>query len=184
MRTKRKRTVVSRAAEQEKINEKVRKDDLSDKERELEDLAESYELYYDLGIDRSLADVATRMNLSFETVKEWCELHAWDEKISARTKDLDRAFEAFYRGKSRDIRNRLITQMEGLITTLESGTLGLPFNIATIGDFRALTQAYESLARANALAISAVDSMKDDDTPTSWSDLLASEDGDTYRGEK
>lgn len=180
--------MVSRAAKQKKKDaarkEALRKAELSDEETELEDIANAYELYYELGVDRSLSDVSTQLDFPFDKVKEWSEFHAWDEKINARTKDLDRAFEAYYRGKSRDIRNRLITQMEKLIGTLEAGTLGLPFNIATIGDFRALTQSYESLARANALAISAVDSMKDDDTPTSWSDLLASEDGDTYRGEK
>ena len=176
--------MVSRAAKRKIKEEELRVQQLSDEEKELEDLATSYEIYYELGVDRSLADVSTKTGISFEQLKEWSELHAWDEKIAARTKDLDRAFEAYYKGKSRDIRNRLITQIEGLIGTLEAGTLGMPFDIKTIADFRALTQAYESLARANALAINAADSMKDDDTPTSWSDLLGHSDHeDTYRGE-
>ena len=63
--------------------------------------------------------------------------------------------------------------MEGLLGEMEASSLGLPFHVKDVNDFRALAQAYESLVRANTLATKQIESLKED-APVSWSDLLGS----------
>lgn len=135
--------------------------------------ATAFEAYYALGSERTLILLEHQLNVPFEVLKQWAEVYAWDERIRERTKDLDRAFEQFYKDKTKDIRNRLINQMENLLGEMEASSLGLPFHIKDVGDFRSLAQAYESLVRANTMATKTVEATKDD-SPMSWSDLLGS----------
>lgn len=130
-----------------------------------------------MGSQRSLVSLAKKTGIDFETLKEWSEAYAWDEMITARNREIERAFEAHYMHKSRDIRNRLVTQMESLLNEMEASSLGLPFAITSVADLRALSQAYESLVRANTLAMTkAVDMGAKGSAPKTWSDLLEQSD--------
>lgn len=113
-------------------------------------------------------------------LKQWSEAFGWDEKIASRNKELDKSFETYYKNKSRDIRNRLVRQMENLLGEMESCSLGLPFQIKDVQDFRNLANAYESLVRANTLAMTRAVEGNNADAPTTWADLLtASQDEKT-----
>lgn len=136
------------------------------------EIIKAFELYFNLGASRSLVDVEEELGIPFETLKEWRDVYAWDEKIRERTEDLDRAFEAYYKDKTKDIRNRLIEQMEGLLDGMNC-SLGLPFAIQDVTDLRALAQAYESLVRANAMAMTRATDPHNE-APTTWADLLKS----------
>lgn len=132
---------------------------------------ETFEVYYALGPERTLLTLEKHMGIPFDVLKQWAAVHAWEEKIRERTKELDRAYEAYYKDKTRDIRNNLISQMENLIGEMNASSLGLPFHIKDVSDFRALAQAYESLVRANTMAQRAVEATKEE-APQTWSDLL------------
>jgi len=133
----------------------------------------AFEAYYAMGSERTLIILESQTRIPFEVLKQWSEVYAWDERIRERSKELDRAFEQYYKDKTKDIRNRLIGQMEGLLGEMEASSLGLPFHVKDVNDFRALAQAYESLVRANTLATKQIESLKED-APVSWSDLLGS----------
>lgn len=64
--------------------------------------------------------------------------------------------------------------MENLLGEMETCSLGLPFHIKDVQDFRNLANAYESLVRANSLAMTRAVESTNSDAPTSWADLLVS----------
>jgi hypothetical protein len=137
------------------------------------------EYYYRLGPNRSLLTLEEKSKVPFATLKDWCEGFGWDEKIIERDKDLNRQLEESYRSKTIQIRNRLVAQMDGLMNDMESCSLGLPFAVTCVADLKQLSQAYESLVRANILAqTKAQDLLGSDKSPKTWSDLLAHVEGD------
>jgi hypothetical protein len=138
-----------------------------------------FEVYYKLGPERSLLTVEKKSKIPLNILQQWCERYAWDEKILERNKDLDRVIEESYRSRSREIRNRLVNQMQRLMDDMENCTLGLPFAITSVGDLKQLSQAYESLVRANILATTkAQDLLAGGTSPKTWADLLGYADGD------
>jgi len=159
------------------MQKKIKSDVLSRRTKQtvITDIAEIdriFEYYHDMGPERSLLTLAKKVNQPFEIIKEWASVYAWDEKINERNKELDRVFESYYKHKSRDIRNRLVRQMENLLSEMESCSLGLPFHVKDVQDFRQLSQAYESLVRANTMAMTKAVEVGNADTPTTWADLL------------
>ena len=153
-----KRTILSEAAQEALI-------------LDVDAAMQAFEVYYALGPERTLLILEQKIQVSFDILKQWLAAHAWDEKIRERTKEIDRAYESYYKDKTRDIRNQLIKQMEGLIGEMNSSSLGLPFQVKDVSDFRSLAQAYESLVRANTMASKAIESTKDE-APQTWADLL------------
>lgn len=138
-----------------------------------------FEAYYALGPSRSLLTIEKKTNIPLSTLKGWKEGFAWDEKILERNKDLDRMVEESYREKSKEIRNRLVNQMQKLMDDMEQCSLGLPFAITSVGDLKQLSQAYESLVRANILATTkAQEALGSGNTPKTWADLLGFAEGD------
>jgi len=141
--------------------------------------SECFELYFQMGIDRTLESLQKKTGVPYEVLSEWNEAFGWQELIRKRNEDQERIFEERYLSRSRDIRNRIIHQMENLLGDMENNSLGLPFVIKDVNDFRSLSQAYESLARANSLAIKkSQDVLSSDSAPTTWADLLHSVEGD------
>lgn len=139
----------------------------------------AFESFYAMGPERTLEQLALDVKLPYEIISEWNEAHGWIEKIHKRDEDKERIFEERYLQRSRNIRNRIVAQMEDLLQDMEHNSLGLPFVIRDINDFRALSQAYESLARANSLVIKkSADMLADGEAPTTWADLLHSVEGD------
>lgn len=138
-----------------------------------------FEFYYRLGPNRSLLGVEKASGVTLALLQEWHDGYGWEEKITQRNRELDRVIEENYKLKSRDIRNRLIAQMNSLLDAVEGCSLGLPFNVTSVADLKQLAQAYETLVRANILAnTKAQDLLGSGSSPKTWADLLSVEGGD------
>ena len=138
-------------------------------------VGEAFEYYYALGPDRTLEAVAEYKQLSLELVKDWAGIQAWSEKIVERNEQLETAFEEDYKSKSREIRTELVAMCDKALKQINKSSLGLPFTVSSIGDFQKLTKAYETLVRANAIALAKPgDLAGGKGRKTTWFDLLES----------
>lgn len=136
----------------------------------------AFECYFGLGSKRSLQAVEKKLGISFDTLYEWSELYAWDEKVARRNEDREKTFEQFYNQKSKDIRNTLVMQITKLLKDMDSSPLGLPFAIRSPSDLRVVAQAYETLVRANKTAL--MTKASEHEAIKSWSDLAESQPDD------
>ncbi len=134
--------------------------------------SEAFEYYFNLGNSRNLLKLAKQTSIDFDTLQRWSEVYAWDEKIQARDREVDRVFDNVYKRRTMDIRNRLVTQIDKLLTDMESSSLGLPFAITSPAELRSVAQAYQSLVQANVLAMSKGIDVSGGKAPKTWSDLL------------
>lgn len=134
--------------------------------------SEAFERYYSLGIKRNLLTLAKVTGLDFDLLKNWSDGYAWDEKVEARDKELDRVFEQTYKRRTMDIRNRLVGQIDLLLLDMEKCSLGLPFSITTPAELRSVAQAYQALVQANTLALTKGIDLSGGKAPKTWSDLL------------
>lgn len=141
--------------------------------------AETFEIYYQLGGSRSLRKLAKATGLDFELLSDWSEGYGWDEMVDNRERDIQRTYDRIYRNKTVDIRNKLTTQIEKLLQHMENSSLGLPFEVRTPNDLRAVAQAYESLVRANIAAQTKGVDVSGGKSPKTWSDLLNQSDVDS-----
>lgn len=138
-------------------------------------VAECFEYYYALGPERSLEAVAEYKQLPIELVEEWAGVQAWSEKVAQRNEQLEQAFEEEYKNKSRAIRTELVEMCDKALKQINQTSLGLPFTISSVSDFQKLTKSYETLVRANALALAKPgDLAGGKGKKTSWFDLLES----------
>lgn len=135
--------------------------------------AEAFERYYDLGVKRNTLRLSKLINVDFETLNSWAEGYAWDEKVDARDKEVNRVFENVYRQRTLDIRNRLVRQIDTLLKDMENCSLGLPFGVTSPAELRCVAQAYRELVQANVLALTKGVDMGGGKAPKTWSDLLS-----------
>lgn len=133
---------------------------------------EAFEHYYNLGNKRNLLLLSKRIGVDFETIKSWSDGYAWDEKIDARNKEMDRVFEQEYKRRTFDIRNRLVNQIDLLLRDMEKCSLGLPFSVTSPAELRSVAQAYQALVQANTLAMTKGIDISGGKAPKTWSDLL------------
>lgn len=140
------------------------------KKTERQQAAEAFEVYYKMGSRRTLHRLAAQLQMDFMRVVDWSTAYGWEQVIDAREADLERRQQRVYRRKTLAIRDHLTLQITRLIQSMESASLGLPFDVRSPADLRAVAQAYESLVRAN-LAASG-NSPAEAKNPRTWSDLL------------
>lgn len=133
---------------------------------------EAFEHYYNLGNKRNLLLLSKKIGVDFETVKGWSDGYAWDEKVEARNKEIDRVFEQEYKRRTFDIRNRLVNQIDLLLRDMEKCSLGLPFAVESPAELRSVAQAYQALVQANTLAMTKGIDISGGKAPKTWSDLL------------
>lgn len=138
-------------------------------------VTECFEYYYALGPERSLEVVAEYKQLSLELIEDWAGVQAWSEKVAERNDQLEQTFEEEYRAKSREIRTELVEMCSKAISQINSSSLGMPFTVASVSDFQKLTKSYETLVRANALALAKPGELAGGKgKKTTWFDLLES----------
>jgi hypothetical protein len=138
-------------------------------------VSEAFEYYYALGPNRTLEAVAEYKQLSLELLKQWAGVQAWTEKVAERNDQLEQTFEEEYRHKSREIRTELVEMCDKALKQVNKSSLGLPFTVSSIADFQKLTKAYETLVRANAIALAKPgDLAGGKGKKTTWFDLLES----------
>lgn len=135
--------------------------------------AEAFEHYYNLGVRRNILKLSKITGVEFELLQSWSEGYAWDEKVEARDREVNRVFEQVYRQRTMDIRNRLVNQIHLLLQNMEKCSLGLPFEITSPAELRSVAQAYQSLVQANTLAMTKGIDVSGGKAPKTWSDLLA-----------
>lgn len=137
--------------------------------------AEIFAEYYALGFDRTLLELSKRTGVSFDILNVLADTDAWDERVDSLDKDIQKKYEASYRDAARSIRNRLVDKMQQLLSDMDNCSLGLPFAVTGPEDLRKIAQAYESLVRANNMALQAsVGPSGSKDQPKTWSELLES----------
>lgn len=135
--------------------------------------AEAFEQYYLLGVKRNVLKLSKIVGIDFETLQNWADGYAWDEKVEARDREVNRVFEQVYKQRTLDIRNRLVNQIDLLLKGMEGCSLGLPFSITNPAELRNVAQAYQSLVQANVLAMTKGVDVSGGKAPKTWSDLLA-----------
>lgn len=134
--------------------------------------SEAFETYYTLGTQRNLLRLANVTGQDFETLKNWSDGYAWDEKIEARDRELDRVIESEYRRRTQAIRNNLVNQVNRLLEDMNKCKLGLPFSVTSPADFRCVAQAYKELVQANVMAMTKGVDVTGGKAPKTWSDLI------------
>lgn len=135
-------------------------------------VSEAFERYYSLGVKRNLLTLAKQTGIDFDTLKNWSDGYAWDEKITTRDKELDRVFDQVYKRRTMDIRNRLVGQIDKLLADMERCSLGLPFSVTSPAELRSIAQAYQALVQANTMAMTKGIDISGGKAPKTWSDLL------------
>lgn len=134
--------------------------------------AEAFEHYYNLGVKRNILKLSKILGLEFELLQNWSDGYAWDEKVEARDREINRVVEQVYKQRTMDIRNRLVNQIHLLLQDMEKCSLGLPFSITSPAELRSVAQAYQSLVQANTMAMSKGIDVSGGKAPKTWSDLL------------
>jgi len=135
--------------------------------------SEVFEFYYTMGAQRNLLKLAKHTGVEFETLKNWSDGYAWEEKIDARDREMDRVVETEYKRKTQEIRNQLVSHVQRLLDDMNRCKLGLPFAVNSPADFRCVAQAYKELVQANMLALTKGIDVSGGKAPKTWSDLIS-----------
>lgn len=143
-------------------------------DKDLASAVAAFEVYYALGINRTAEDVAARTGDPLQTVVEWLEIYSWDQHCQERIEELQAAFSEQFHTQTMGIRSQLIGMVEAALNNVDAVNYGVPFDITSVKDFRVLASAYETMVRANALAIQFGDGAKGAGREQTWADLLKS----------
>lgn len=146
---------------------------------ELHDLAlpeieQAFEVYYELGVNRTTVQTAEQLGIPVEQVDEWHELYNWDTHIQERVEFLGRAFAEQFHTETLQLRSRLLVMIQNTLSNFNDTNMGVPLDITGVADFQRLAKAYETLVRANALAAAMGKDKDSGKTAKSWADLLGS----------
>lgn len=131
-----------------------------------------FELYYSLGTERSLNKLAELTKIDFMILTSVADAYGWEQRGDARDADAERVKERKYRKQTAEIKEKLTTQIGNLLKRMQAQSLGMPFEIKSPNDLRAVAQAYQHLMAANTVATTQVAETSKDKTPRTWSDLL------------
>ncbi len=63
---------------------------------------EAFEYYFNLGNTRNLLKLSKQIDVDFETLTRWSDVYAWEEKIQARDREVDRVFDNVYKRRTMD----------------------------------------------------------------------------------
>lgn len=134
---------------------------------------ELFDLYYKMGVNRSLQAVADATKKDFMEIVALAELKGWEQRADAKDADLERVKNRKHRQRITHIRDQLTYEISKLIKRMNSNSLGLPFEIRSASDLQQVAQSYRLLNEASRVAMNtAVDSEVKDRNPKTWSDLL------------
>lgn len=142
-----------------------------------EKAAEAFEVFYTLGTERTLEQVAECTGIPIDTITEMSELFQWTEKVNQRNKLLHQAFTEEYQTKSMGIRNRIMSLVSRSLRNMEQSTMEIPFEVTNVNDFAKLARAYETMVRANVLALKVPGAGGKDDNQSedelTWADIVS-----------
>jgi len=133
---------------------------------------ELFEKYYSLGVTRSLNKLSQTTGIDFMELNALAAANGWEQLADARDADEERLRLRLYKRKTSKIRDQLTNQIARLVDNMSNKSLGLPFEVKSPADMRALAQAYQHLVAATTTANSQIEDESSDNTPKTWSDLL------------
>lgn len=140
----------------------------------LPEIEQAFEVYYELGVNRTTIQTAEHLGVPVEQVDEWHELYNWDTHIQERVEFLSRAFAEQFHTETLQLRSKLLGMIQNTLNNFDDVNMGIPFDIIGVSDFQKLAKAYETLVRANALAAAMGKDKDSGKTAKSWADLLGS----------
>lgn len=139
-----------------------------------EGLTEAFEVYFALGVNRSLEETERTTGLALETLQEWAEVYQWDQHVQARLVELNQSFAEHFHTQTQNVRTEMLQIITQTLDQFREDSAGVPFPITSLDDLEKLARAYERLNRANAIALEAARQIDPSggDQPQTWADLL------------
>lgn len=139
-------------------------------------MPDAFEIYFALGVNRSIEEVEQHTRIPFLVLQEWCEVHQWDQHVQVRLQEVNQAFAEQFHTQTQKVRTDMLGMLTASLDHFRDSLGGVPFPITSVEDFEAICRAYERLNRANAIALEAVKAIDPGggDSPTTWAELLRS----------
>lgn len=134
----------------------------------------AFETYYDLGVNRSIDEVARMLGLDIDQVEEWSEIYNWDRHVQERIQHLQTAFAEHFHTQTMTIRSRLLQMVTRTLDRFEENQMGVPLDITSVADFARLAKAYETMVRANVFAVKMSEGQSSGEDSVTFADLLKS----------
>lgn len=137
-------------------------------------LLESFEIYFGLGINRTVEEVAELTEIPLATVADWHEVHSWDHHVQERIVDLNQAFAEQFHTQTQNVRSKMLLMINASLEQFEQDCSGVPFPITSHADLEMVARVYERLNRANAIALESAKELSTGEggQQMTWADLL------------
>lgn len=143
----------------------------------LEQVTKAFEHYFVQGVSRSLEVTARELGHPVELLDEWNEVYNWEQHVGERVQYLQRMFSEHFHTQTMEIRSTLLTMITSTLQQFIAVNGSVPFDITSVSDFAKLSKAYETMVRANAMAIKFGDGDDQPGQKKTWAELLQSLDG-------
>ncbi len=137
-------------------------------------LLDAFEIYFGLGINRTVDEVAELTEIPLATIVEWHEVHSWDHHVQERIIDLNQAFAEQFHTQTQNVRSKMLTMINATLEQFEKDAQGIPFPITSHADLEMVARVYERLNRANAIALQSAKELSTGEggQQMTWADLL------------
>lgn len=144
---------------------------------DMQDVTQAFEHYFSQGVNRSLAATAQELRHPLATLEEWNEVYNWDQHIAERIEHLQRAFSEHFHTQTMQVRSTLLDMITATLNQFMAVNGSVPFDITSVSDFAKLSKAYETMVRANAMAIKFGDGAEATGQNVTWADMLKTLEG-------
>lgn len=137
-------------------------------------LLNSFEIYFGLGINRTVEEVAELTGIPLARIVEWHEVHSWDHHVQERIVDLNQAFAEQFHTQTQNVRSKMLLMINASLEQFEKDAQGIPFPITSHADLEMVARVYERLNRANAIALESAKELStgEEGRQMTWADLL------------
>ncbi len=137
-------------------------------------LLDAFEIYFGLGINRTVEEVAELTGIALATIVEWHEVHSWDHHVQERIIDLNQAFAEQFHTQTQNVRSKMLAMINATLEQYENDAGGIPFPITSHADLEMVARVYERLNRANAIALESAKELSTGEggQQMTWADLL------------
>lgn len=139
-------------------------------------MGDAFEIYFALGVNRSLEEVEQHTGVALELLHEWAAVHQWDAHVQTRLQEVNQAFAEQFHTQTQKVRTDMLSMLTDSLEQFQHDLGGVPLPITSLGDLESAARAYERLNRANAIALEAAKQIAPGggDSPQTWADLLQS----------
>ncbi len=134
----------------------------------------AFEHYFSQGVNRTLQATSRELGVKLETLDEWHEVYNWDQHVGERIEYLQRTFSEHFHTQTMEIRSTLLDMITATLNQFMAVNGEVPFDINSVSDFAKLSKAYETMVRANAMAIKFGTEDEKPGQKKTWAELLQS----------